>query len=254
MRKFDPRRLFEPWRYRDRGLTTYKTIDEVYDAVQDRTKGIERLSLPLDHLERGEKWIGDELDHAFRRGLAVVLKPTGYKRSIDWYMLPLDQTWRILALDVLRDDTGPGWGPAREAHQSLLLGYSKAERTRWLAVQHDDGYWDGYQIFSLLTRAQVKVVNEYGRRCFETAAAMTRMTLFHVVTSRMLRENALDIVPKGLTLARVTVNHRIGGEMSPAFKRDKRNLIEFQPTMKLARRINENLNSNVEFLTARGWR
>lgn len=251
---FDPRRLFQPWRYRDRGRTTYKNVDEVYDAVRDRIKGIERQSLPLEHVERGEKWFGDTLDHAFRRGLAVVLTPTEHRRHAELYVLPLDQAWRILALDVLHKDTGPGWGRAREAQESLLLGYSESERARWLAVRNDDRYWHGHLIFSLLTRAQVKVVNAHGRRCFATASAMTGMRFFHVVSDRMLRENALSIVPKGFTLARATVTGKIAAEMSQAFKREQRNLIQFQPTTEFARLINENLNSNVEFLTARGWR
>lgn len=95
-------------------------------------KALWRENWAIAALEEGDPYLGKLVRKAFEHGLAITLVQSPLNRGTKhWesevYLLELEQTWRIFALDALKQTTfieQRRWTYAHEAQESLLLGYS----------------------------------------------------------------------------------------------------------------------------------
>lgn len=259
-RKFNPATLFAP-RKHDPKLAPYKSYEAVLDAVGARKKALWRESFSLRSIEDDSKGFVKLLKMAFERKLAVTLHnyhPLPADRlQPNLYVLPLDQVWRISALNALRDTAfidGGRWTLAAEAQESLLLGYTDAQRARWIeAMNHDRPAYGCNTIYTLLNNEQRELVMSVGKRCFGPAAGLEGMTLFFHRQYDDLKKNALRLLPKGTTLARVGLDWKACEALFGSLKTTKPRLASVVLSKMTATSTNAGLRSNVQFLTASGW-
>src|SRR5262249_19506060 len=151
----------------------------------------------------------------------------------DLFVLRPDQAWRVPALAALWETTAGRWSDAAEDQQSLLLGYTPDQRAAW----HADRSWRhagprGIAIYALLAPPDCAALDGFGRRCFADGTSV----FFH--PTRVLRRDALSLLPRGKTLARAGLELgrlvRTPGTVTPV--------------------INAGLTSHVQLLTRAGWR
>ncbi len=259
-RAFDPARLFEPWK-RDMSIHPYRSVEAELDAVESGKKAMSWFGFLVEQLfERGSGY-AELVELAFRRGLVVALTHDtviGAPFERQWahvFVARAEQLWRIPALQIVREaqhvDGQSTWGA--EMQQSTLLGYTKAQRTKWLT------YWKqqvptrtGLAIYTLLDAEKRTRVRALGQRCFGSGAAIAQMTFF--TSGCNLRERAQQIVPRGLTLARSSIKFEPARALFGDFsKRGVGLLRTVRPTETQAVALNEALLTRVQFLTARGW-
>lgn len=252
-RAFDPAILFERWRP-DPALAAYANDKEELDAVQAGKKAMLLAGFPVDYIAEGGRDFVALLRAAFRRGLAVTLYSRGEEPDV--YVLPLDQTWRISALNALHETAfvEGRWTLAAEAQVSLLLGYDEAQRDAWLAsVRQRQPAYGCLTMYTLLTRAQRARVAAFGHRCFGVATEVEGLELFFHRQHESLKRTAARLVPKGLTLARVGLDWRAAEPIFGSLRR-ARGLIRTVLTKRTARTLTRSLRSNVQLLTSAGWR
>lgn len=257
---FDPAVLFEVWRP-DPRLALYPSLDAVLDAVAAKKKAIFAWGAPLSYLTDGGADFAAIVRGAMRRGLAVTIydhhreTPPRNRAEPAVYVLPLDQTWRIAALDALREATrGHRWSFVAEEHESLLLGYTAAQRKRWIeAYKNDKASFGVNTLYTLLTTEQRRRVLALGRRALGSAEELVgRRLFFH--PSRALRKSATRLIPKGTTLARVgyewAATQRLFGSLRARGKKP----LDAKVTAALAQDVADSIRTNVELLGARGWK
>ncbi|MCX5746347.1 MAG: hypothetical protein NT062_28045 [Proteobacteria bacterium] len=186
---------------------------------------------------------------ATARGLAVTLHdPDGSEPNV--YVLPLDQTWRIAALDALRETAlvDGNWTLASEALESLLLGYTAAQRARWIeAFRARQAAFSCQTVYALLTREQRDAVTALGHRCFGSPVGLT---LFFHTGEYDVRADAAKRIPKGHTLARVGFDW----DVVDALFADKSGIATATITPRTAARAAAAIRSNVQLLTGARWK
>ena len=257
-RKFDPSVLFE--RYKPD--PAFKSDKAELDAVQAGTKAMMAISFPLPYIAAGgEEFVG-LVRGALDRGLAVTIcneaLPTSRSQPFPCvYVLPLDQTWRISALNAMHETMlvdGP-WTLAADAQHSLLLGYTPEQREVWLAdVRHRQAAYGCKTVYTLLTEEQRASAVALGKRCLGAASELEGMNLFFHRTHELLKPDAGKLVPKDLTLARVGLDWKVVEPLFGSWEKLKpQRLVTGTITGKLGRQVTEALRTNVEFLTAGGW-
>jgi hypothetical protein len=264
-RTSDLARLFVTTRRRGSDLAPYPTLAAELDAVRAGSKGMSQLGFLVSSMTNGDPDVLELLELAFRRDLTVVIHNRRWlerrpleRQAPDVYVARPTELWRIPAWLTLWDSAGAtgGWTDAAEEQSSLLLGYDRAQRARWRANwKHRRPAWGAAPVYALLTGGQKRRVASLGRRCLGSAEDLDGMTLFIHREDYGVVRDAHRSVPRGLTLARVGMRwptfRKLFGEPS-SWKRAK--VIEATVPTRLAREVTESLASNVQFLTARGWR
>jgi hypothetical protein len=219
---FDPTTLFEPH------VAPAADPSAEIEAVADRNKPIAMFSGARSELD-------DLVDVAFEHELTTMMQPSRIPAApddVDLFVLHPDQAWRVPALAALWDTSRGRWTDAAEDQQSLLLGYSADERTAWQAERS----WRhagprGITIYAVLSAAQSRALDAVGRRCFPLGTPV----FFH--PTRVIRRDALGLIPRGKTLARA------GLEVGLL----RRTFATITPV------INAGLTSNVQLLSRAGW-
>jgi hypothetical protein len=260
--KFHPRKLFGP-RTWPKKLAPYASDLDMLDDVRDRKKAMMRTSVRFSSFEAGDAWLAELVDAALERGLVIIIDDyMGKHPTHSWipsvYVTHIDQAWRVPALKALKQtafiDDGR-WTLSAEAQESLLLGYTAQQRRRWIASERQrQAIATGLDLFTLLTPPQVRTARSLGMRCFGTPSDMEGMTFFFPRNNTVPKDDALALVPKGLTFARVGVRwpaaHKLFGQPSTW----KGTWMSVDVTAKQAQILSEGLATNVQRLTARGWR
>lgn len=261
-RTFDPAALFERWR-RDPKLVPYKTEAAALDAVARRAKAIWQTGFAIDELAAGSPAFVRLLRAAFERGLAVtfVHRPVP---SLPWrdqvpdlYVLPLDQTWRLAAIEALWQTAAAegGWSLAAEAQHGHLLGYTAAQRAAWRAAT--DAQQAGFgclTAYALLDDAQRRATLALGKRALGPAADLVGRELFFPSYRALLRRDAHARVPAGLTLARVGLDWDAARAVFGAAQlRRDRGLGRATITRAHAQRVADGLRTGVQLLGPRGF-
>jgi hypothetical protein len=261
-KKFHPKSLFAPLKW-PKNIAPYATDDEVLDAVRDGEKAMFFTGLPFSCVADGDGHFGDLLEAAFDRGLAVILDNRTQLPKGRWepaiYVLHLDQAWRVPALNALNETAfiaDGRWSLSAEAQRSLLLGYTANQRKRWLAWQRQRKAAEtSLDLYTLLTAAHLKNAKNLGMRCFGTNEQMVGMSFFFPRGENSApKDNAARLVPKGFTFARVGLSWKAAQELFGTFKTWKSNWMTVQISEEQAHVISAGLKSNVQVLTARGWR
>ncbi len=260
-RTFNSAILFERWKS-DPKLVAYKSETAMLDAVQTGKKALLYTGFPISSIADGGEGFIWLLQAAFARGLAVTLfhranglPPERIEPNI--YVLPLDQTWRISAVNALWETAlvdGP-WTDAAERQLSLLLGYTPKQRASWTAAfKHRQAAYGCLTMYTLLSAAQRETVEAVGKRCFGPASALAGMTFFFHRTREVLKKTAAKLVPKGQTLARVGFAWKASDELfGPPKQLKGRGLVKAAISKQFARTATQSLRSNVQFLTSAGW-
>jgi hypothetical protein len=260
-RPFDPSVLFERWK-QDPTLVPFRTEAAALDAVARRAKGIYQTGVAIGDVAAGSTELVQLLRAAFERGLAVtfVHRPIAAlpwdQQVPDVYVLPLDQTWRISAINALWETAAAeGWSFAAEAQHSALLGYTPAQRARWLA--HVRARQVGYgclTVYTLLSPAQRATTQGLGKRALGSVRELVGRELFFHRERELLRTDAFARVPRGQTLARVGIDWKLAARLFGAAElRMPRGLARATVTRGLAQRVADGLATHVQLLTRRGW-
>ncbi|MGE5182917.1 MAG: hypothetical protein ACM31C_12675 [Acidobacteriota bacterium] len=262
-RKFDAATLFEKHRH-DPKLVPYKTLKSVLDAVRSKKKALYFTGFPISCFGSGDPDFGELVHMAVERDLAVLIH--NHRNSFplerqepDVFVLPLDQAWRVSALAALNETAFEGerrWSAAAEAQRSHLLGYTAKQRADWLASHRERRPVSGCNtIYTLLTKDQRQTVLDVGKRCFGSADSLDGMHFFFHRQHEYVKRNAASLVPKGLTLARVGLAWKVTWTLFGHFKEWKpRGLVSATISKKLAPTVTAGFESNVQFLTRRGWK
>jgi hypothetical protein len=260
-RKFNLASLFEPWKY-DPKLDPYKTFENVLEAVSSGKKALWRDGWAVAALQAGDPDFGDFVRNVLEHGLAITLTPSQLGRESEHmearvYVLRLEQTWRIFALEALHQTTfaeGRQWTYAHEAQESLLLGYSAKQRADWLASHQHRGFHSGGRtLYAVLSRDETRLVQSLGKRCFGPADIVDGMTFYYHSGDVLLKKDAIKRLPKGATLARASVHWRAIEPLFGPWKK-MRGLVRATATKKTAASMSAQLLSKVELLTRSGWK
>ena len=259
-RKFNPASLFEAWKP-DPRLAPYPTLRSNLDAVQHGKKGMSSFGFPVGSMIAGDREYVALLREAYARNLVVVLHNRAIpglpfeRQEPHVFIARAEELWRIPAYLTLWDTAfvDGAWSNASEALHSTLLGYTKEQRSYWLARRRrDDAAYTCRTVYSLLTDRQRRAVVSVGKRCFGPAEATQGLALFFPVGDVQLKRNARRLLPRGVTLARAG----LAWEASDALfgrPRRTRGVVAATVPPKLAQSTNAALRSNVEFLTRSGW-
>ncbi len=257
---FDPESLFgPPWH--DKSLAVYPTQRAELDAARSGKKPMSIAGTQIAWMLDGEEYFVELLRLAFERELVVVLDSELTPRvafdqhSVGIRIARSDELWRVPALRALYKAafTDGIWTAAADMQLSILLGYTDAQRKKWLRWLRQAGSF-ALPIYTLLTAEQKAHVASVGQRCFGEPEVVTGMTLF-VRNAGRVKKNAYRLVPKGLTLARSSLHIEQGRALFGDW-RTKPGVTyhPLQPTKKQAIVLNRELRSNVQFLTASGWK
>jgi hypothetical protein len=258
--KFRPRTLFGPFKW-SKNIAPYSSDDDTLDAVRDRKKALFFTSYSRMTILNGHQNFMALVKAALSRDLAIIIDGTRYpkcRRDPTVYVLHPDQAWRVPALNALTETAFVGdgrWSLSSEAQLSLLLGYTTKQRERWIAWQRQrQSAFSCMDLYTLLAPAQLKSVRRLGMRCFGTADQMQGMTVFFPRDGSVPRPNAHRLVPNGLRLARVGVALPAMQKLFGPFETWKARWMEMHITQGQLRLINDGIKSNIQLLTARGWK
>jgi len=251
----DLSRLFSRQRWpRTPQLAVYPNLRGELDAVQSNRKGMSIFCFSMAEIASGAPQYRDLLAHALRRNLvcAIANSELGVldQRSANVYIARADQLWRVPAhLALWTTATAAGWRDSSEALEGLLLGYTTAERTRWLAARRERYAGErGLNVYALLTRAQKQAIVAAGKRYLGDTS---KLTLFAHVDQRLVDRRAARRLPAHVTLARFALDGAIYRRLfrtSP-----KRGVVAASVPSKLAPSLHAAMHSNVQFLARRGW-
>jgi hypothetical protein len=258
-RRFNPATLFDSNR---RGDPAYRNVTEVLNAVAAGKKAMWRESYQLSYITDGDEDFVELLQMAFDRGLAVVLHehskaPRKYRNPLV-YILPLDQIWRISALNALHDTAHVDgrWSFSAEAQESLLLGYNDRQRTAWLrGMRYQHSATGCNTIYTVLDPSQREQVASLGGKSFGAPSTIDGTKFFFHRDYLPIKKEAHRLVPTGYALARVGLEWKASEALFGPWKMLKlRGVVTAVAPKRLARRLNASLCSKIEFLTRSGWR
>lgn len=250
-RASDPKRLFVRGRHpvcRDRPFP-----DELA-ALTSRKKPMAFYLCDLVRLV--ERDFMRDLQRFARGDLVVTLsQPARYRKlppeRQDCMMLvtPVEQLWRVpafLELDKIRELCASS--EFVEDHRSALLGYTRPQRRRWHAYQRHEAHPVLF-LYMLLDRAQKADALAHGKRCLGDAGDGVLMA--HA--RRVLRRDAIDLVPSGMTLARFDVDAKTRFALFPDWATNPGLMTRTLKAKELAK-LNAGLVQPIRFLTRAGWR
>lgn len=271
MPRFDLARLFEAHLDEDRrAAAPYRTLAAELDAVQAGKKAIAMFPLARPGtVPADDAFLRTLARAAGARGLGVLVEPGGIWPGGDGvtaYALASAQSWRVPAIAALWQSAreAGAWSDAAERQLSLLLGYSARERRIWMAqLRHRVAAWGTRTVYALLDRERLSGIERLGRRCLGPASSIEGLTFFVHAAGRALRRDAALRVPRGLHIARVALADAAyarlfgvpgRGRRRGRGERGERGMIAAVAGADAARALVSGLRSNVELLTARGWR
>jgi hypothetical protein len=277
-------RLFEARLDEDRRRSApYRTLAAELDAVRARRKAISMFPLARPGAEPADDaFLRALVRAAAARELGVLIQPgepgelAGLPRAargVTAYVLPIDQVgrvpavaelWRVPAIAALWEAVleDGAWSDAAERQLGLLLGYSARERRAFLAgLRHRVAAWGARTVYTLLDRARRARVAQLGGRCLGAAPELEGLRFFVHARGHGLRRDAARRAPPGLAIARVGLEEaafaRLFGarEAGPrGAARERRGVIEAVAGARAAAAVAAGLRSDVEVLTATGWR
>jgi hypothetical protein len=245
----DLSRLFERRRW-DPKLFPYKSWRAELDALARGRKGMSIFGCTLKELERGG--YDDVLTQSLRRNLVFAIANSELgARSACIYIARPDQLWRVpahLALWATAVTTGP-WSSSSEALEGLLLGYTPAERKRWLAARRERYAGErGANVYTLLTPAQKQGIVATGNRYLGDTS---KLTVFAHVEQRNVDRRTAQRLLKGVTMGRFALDWAFYDRLFKSSS--KRGVVTASIPSKLAPTFHAAVHSNVQFLTRRGW-
>ena len=226
---FDPGVLFETTaRYRP----TYSSDEAELDAVRSRRKAMSMFAWSREDLKtRDFEWLTDQ---AFERDLTVILDPD------HCFVLHPDQAWRVSALHALWQAAREHgrWTDTAESQMGALLGYSAAQRKRWLADHRwRQPAWGCSTVYALVTS--------------RSRAITEGMTLFAHARGHVMKRDAARLAPAGVAIARVGLEPRFAAKV---LRTRRKHVVSGTVTTRLGRMIDAALRSGVELLGSTGWR
>jgi hypothetical protein len=244
-------KLFETRPRWDPKLVPYKTWRAELDAIAAGRKGMSIFGFTSRDLAGADyRFL---IEQALKRDLVFAhANWSADLKSFRVYVTRADELWRIpahLALWETATDSREniGWGASSEALEGLLLGYTAAERARWLAARRDRFAGDrGVNVYALLDRAHKEAVIAAGKRYL---GAVSELRLF-AHDQLPLSSRARRLVPAGTTIARFALDwpvyRRVFGD--PIGR-----VVTASISDELAPMLHAGMRSNVQFLTSRGW-
>jgi hypothetical protein len=266
--RFDLSRLFEGRPGEDRGSRApYRTLAAELDAVRTRRKAISMFPLARPGAEpTDDAFLRALVRAAMARGLGVLIEPgqpVGLPRGaagITAYALAPDQAWRVPAIAALWRTAleGGAWSAAAERQLSHLLGYGERERRAWIArLRHRVAAWGARTIYALLDGPRRARIEQLGRRCLGPAAEIEGLEFFVHGRGHAIRRDAGRRAPRGLAIARVGLDEAAYARLFGGTARRRgagRGVIAAAAGARAAAAVAAGLRSNVELLTAAGWR
>jgi hypothetical protein len=256
--------LFETrWRL-DLGPAPYPTLRAHLDAARDGTKPLSAFGFRVADVTRRDRDYLTLLEQALRRGLVVTLlgRPQRdipfVRQDLGVFVARPEELWRIpawVALWHARASGTRGRNDAVEALESQLLGYTPAQRARWLASLRQRAPAHGRAVYALLSRTERARAAALGMRCLGSPSELAGMQLFVERDDFGVRRDAFRRIPAGLALARLGVPDRTLRAIFNGEERSRRRrVIAARLTRRAAAALNASLRDDVELLTARGWR
>jgi hypothetical protein len=251
-------KLFEARPRWDPKLAPYKTWRAELDALERGRKGMSVFGYPIDEVVRGGREFRKVIEDVLDRDLVIVLSKDELQmlrpeyQHVSVFAARPDQLWRIPAFFAMHETAFAGdgaWTAPTEALRSLLLGYTAAQRERWLAWRRQRQAGDSCAtVYTLLTRAQRRAISDAGKRY---VADIGRLTLFARDRDDVLRSTAWRLVPRGTTIARVGLAWNVYRRLFKPARR--RGVMTAAIPKRLESVFHAGMRSNVQFLTTRGW-
>jgi len=251
-------KLFETRARWDPKLIPYKTWRAELDALEAGRKGMSVFGFPMDEVVRGGREFRKMIDDVLGRDLVIVLSKDELQmlrpeyQHVSVFAARPDQLWRIPAFFAVHETAFAGrsaWTAPTEALRGLLLGYTAAQRERWIAWHRQRRAGDSCAtVYTLLTHAQRRAISDAGKRY---VADIGRLTLFARSRDDVIKPTAWRLVPRGATIARVGLAWDVYRRLfKPARRRDV--MTATIPKL-LESAFHAGMRTNVQFLTRRGW-
>lgn len=266
--------LFEARPDAGRGAAPYRTALDELDAVAAGRKPIAMFPLARPGDEPADDAFLRRLARAAAaRGLGVLIEPDDGAggaagvpglppgvRGVTAYALGAGEAWRVPAIAALWKtalEDGP-WSDAAERQLSYLLGYGERERRRWIArLRWQIAAWGARTVYVLLDGGARARVEGLGRRCLGAAPELEGLRFFAHARGHALRRDAARRAPPGLAIARVGLAEaayaRLFGD-GGGRGRGARGVRSAVADARAAAAVAAGVRSNVELLTAAGWR
>lgn len=244
-RLFDLAKLFDKRPIWHGQPTPYRTWKTELAAIAARRKGSAYFTWSADYLRTRE--VHELVAEVHAHGLALVLDADSRAPgAFRVFVLHASETWRVPAMRALDEAMRYGWSEAVEAARSAIIGYTPAQIRDWMTWVRQRDAGAGVTIYALVDRDRERAIRRLGRRCLGEPGSIAGMTL--VVAETAVNPRAHALVPRDHRFARFAVDGRWA--MRVLFQRR----LTVTVTPAVAKRINDFIRSDIQFLGARGWR
>ncbi|MEO8705462.1 MAG: hypothetical protein ABI867_35855 [Kofleriaceae bacterium] len=245
-RRFDPATLFTT------GRAPRMSERAELTAVATRRKALSYDATPLPLVAPRLPAL---LRVAATSDLAVVVTAnTQVPGIINLQLLPLEQSWRILAINTLDETRFLGGDQSGgERQQSTLFGYSKEQQRSYSEHRQRRSVANGCAAMYVLCDAACRrSVESVGRRCL--GPLTEGMTVFRHPWRPYVKQTARALVPKGLVLGRFGLDWDVMARLFASLPPQRAPQLDRAVITKAqARELAEGMRTNVQFLTRRGW-
>lgn len=243
-------------------LAKYDSTREELEAVAAGTKALSLFPFPSSSMET-HPFYHDLRQIALELDLSVVIiqvdedNPDPRGRSSYVFLTRPTELWRASAYCAFREVfENYGWSDAAQHFESMLLGYSEEDISRWLrAFARWQIDWKGRTIYFLLSSSDADGVRALAKRCIDPKMIAQPIPVFCSYHQNPMRTDAESLLSEGCVLARVSVRRPFFGELfgrqTPPSESD---VITSLLTADLAAKMNSALESNFQFLEAGEWK
>ena len=240
----------------------YDSTKEELEAVAAGTKALSFFLFPSSSVESHPFYM--ELRQiAFALNLSIVINPVNEtdpdprRRVANVFLTRPMELWRVPAYSAFKSVfQNYDWSDAAEHFESVLLGYSDEDISKWLNAHASSQIsWKGSTVYLLLSSTQASGVRTLSKRCVDPSLILEPIRVFFDRERNPVRKNAADFLPDKYVLARVSVHHSFfreffGRQTLPS----ESDVITSLLTAELAPKMNSALESNFQFFEAGVWK
>jgi hypothetical protein len=235
---------------------------EELEAVAAGNKALSFIQFPS--LSLGTHPFYPELRQiAFELDLYIVTKsanetePDPRLRVANVFLTRPMELWRIPAFSSFKKVFEEyDWNDAAEHFESVLLGYSEEDISKWLETRaRSQISWRGRTFYLLLSSTDADGVRALAKRCLDPRLITQPILAFFNRQQNPMRTDADGLVSSGCVLARVSVRQSFFRDLfgRPTAQSDS-DVSTALLTPETAAKMNSALESNFQFLEAGTWR
>jgi hypothetical protein len=238
----------------------FESLKEELESIKIRNKGMSVFHFPSSDID-GDKYKKlAEIALGLRLLLIhhqshVSFKDISYDQ-ITCFIVHPEETWRVPAyLLTNKAFEGHIWSESAERLISTLLGYSEENISLWIKHKRNARFnWSGATVYLLMDKEQRNLISRLSMRCIDPQSMIAPITAIYSRDHQLLRHNAIDMVPMGMVIGRVSIKPRAVAILFEKELTAEQPLISISISAENVDLLNQSLDSNFQFLDVEGWR